>query len=200
MRLFLARPLARNYRKNLSATETNYGSLDTDKAVVVLANASWLLHRVAAEVRPLATPPQTPAGNAENPPEVAVTVGGNITVEEANKTAMELAKQDHKFVDGGARDWAAAIRKATGKTCSVATVENTRLWKETMKATGRGRTKGKTPKAVALTDNMKSVVGEGERHEVLQELIAQHGADYEPSPLDNDTPNSRRKTTHYKRL
>ncbi len=122
------------------------------------------------------------------------------TPEEANKTAMRLAKQDSAFVNGGAREWAAAIRKATGKTCSIATVKATRLWQETMKETGRGRSKGKSPKAVALTDAMESVVGEGERDEVLRKLIADHKANYEPSPLEDDPPTTHRKPRHYKRV
>ncbi len=120
-----------------------------------------------------------------------------ITADEANKAAMKLAKQDPAFVIGGVRDWAAAIRGATGKTCSIATIEATRLWRETMKVTGRGRTRGKAPKAVALTDNMESVVGEGGKDEVLKKLIAQQDADYEPSPIDDDPPAKRRKPKHF---
>jgi hypothetical protein len=132
-------------------------------------------------------------------PEQREGKGGSITVDEANKTAMKLAREDPAFVDGGARDWVKAIRKATGKTCSVATVQKTRLWIETMKATGRKRGKGKTPKAVTFTDGLKSVVGEGERHEILQGLIAEQGADYEPSPLDDPPADTRRKVRHRKR-
>jgi hypothetical protein len=74
-----------------------------------------------------------------------------------------------------------------------------------MKATGRGRTKGKAPKAVALTNDLESVVGEGERHEVLNKLIAEHDADYEPSPVDddpndNDPPATHRKRKPYRRV
>ena len=133
------------------------------------------------------------------PPKTAIR-GGNITVAEANKTAMELAKKHPAFVKGGAREWAVAIRKATGKTCSIATVGATRLWQKTMRTTGRGRTRGKAPKAVTLTDGLESVVGEGKRHEVLQGLIAEQEADFEPSPLDDDAPGQRRKTKHYKRV
>ncbi len=113
---------------------------------------------------------------------------------------MELAKKDPEFVNGGAWEWAAAIRKVTGKTCSISTVRATRLWQKTMAVTGRGRSKGKTPKAVALTDNMESVVGEGERQEVLQGLIAQQEADYEPSPLDDNPPATHQKPKQYKRV
>jgi hypothetical protein len=136
----------------------------------------------------------------DHPTTTLVAGGKGTTLDEANKTAMRLAKQDRAFVRGGAREWAAAIRMATGKTCSIPTVTNTPLWKATMKATGRGRSKGKIPKAVALTDNMESVVGQGERHEVLEGLIAQQKTDYEPSPLEDTPPAKRRKTKQYKRL
>ena len=65
-----------------------------------------------------------------------------ITVDEANVVAMKLAKQNVAFVHRGVRDWAASIRKATSKTCSIATVKATRLWQETMKATGRRTNEG----------------------------------------------------------
>jgi hypothetical protein len=132
--------------------------------------------------------------------QAARRAGGNITAGEANKAAMELAKQDPTFVKGGVRKWAAAIRKATGKTCSIATVKKTRLWEKMMAETGRGRSKGKTPKAVTLTNSLESVVGEGERDEVLQGLIAEHEADYEPSSVDDSPSATRRKVTHHKRV
>jgi hypothetical protein len=142
-------------------------------------------------------PPRTvgdPAGDGEK------RYSGNSTPDEANQTAIKLAKQDSAFVNGGAREWAAAIRKATDKTCSTSTVEDTPLWKATMKKTGRGRTRGKAPKAVTLTDGLESVTGEGERHEVLQGLIAQQKADYEPSPVDDDAPTKRQKPKQYKQV
>jgi hypothetical protein len=110
-----------------------------------------------------------------------------ITVDEANTVAMKLAKQDSEFVKGGVRKWAAAIQTATGKTCSVSTVQATRLWTETMKTTGRGKIKGGKPRAVAFSEKVEAVVGKGGRHEALNSLIAQQQADDEPSPLD-DSP------------
>jgi hypothetical protein len=112
---------------------------------------------------------------------------GNIitNVTEANRVAMKLAKQKQTFVSGTVREWAEAIRQATGKKCSIATVQATRLWQETMKTTGRGKTKGRKPKAVTFTKKMEAVAGEGSNHEVLKELIAQQQDDDEPSPLDS---------------
>jgi len=103
------------------------------------------------------------------------------------RKAMKLAKQDAGFVDGGIRQWAAEIKKATGKTCSTATVRNTRFWQVTMKETGRGRTKGKAPKAVSFTGSLEGVTGKGKEHQVLLDLMAEQKAD------DDDRPATPRK-------
>ncbi|HLA86227.1 MAG TPA: hypothetical protein VJL29_15675 [Thermoguttaceae bacterium] len=120
----------------------------------------------------------------------------SISRDEANQIAMRLAKQDAAFVNGGVRQWAAAIRKVSGKTCSTATVKATRLWQATMKETGRGRTKGKAPKAVALTEKVGAVIGESNRQEALENLRAQQEVDHEPSPLDD----TRQKVRHYRQV
>jgi hypothetical protein len=109
----------------------------------------------------------------------------SISREEANLAAMELARQNPAFVDGGVRDWAAAISVATGKTCSISTVMKTQMWTTTMQATGRGKTKGKAPKAISFSENMEAVIGRGDNQEVLNKLIADHNADNEPSPFDD---------------
>jgi hypothetical protein len=101
----------------------------------------------------------------------------SITVDEANAVAMKLAKQNPQFVHGRVRDWAAAIRKDSGKTCSTATVKKMPFWIRTMEITSRGRTKGKTPKAVGITDKLKSGIGTGSEHEVLEALIAEQAGD-----------------------
>jgi hypothetical protein len=118
----------------------------------------------------------------------------SCTRDEANAAAMKLAKADPQFVNGSVRKWAAAVRKATGTTCSTATVKLTRLWIRTMEISGRGRTKGKTPKAVALTGKVESVIGKGDKHQVLKDLIAEQTAD------DDDRPGTRRKPKQYKRV
>lgn len=125
---------------------------------------------------------------------------GSTTVTEANQTAISLAKRKPEFVHGGVRDWAAAIKRETGKTCSIATVKATPLWRNTMEQTGRGKTRGKTPKAVGFTGNMEAVVGTGKRDEILNGLIAQQEADYEPSPVDDDLPAMCRQPKIHKRV
>jgi len=113
-------------------------------------------------------------------------VRASITVDEANAAAMKLAKQDATFVSGTIRQWAARIKEAAGKTCSLPTVKATPLWQETMKRTGRGRAKGGRPKVVSLTSDLEAAIGDGDKHEVLNRLIAEHKADFEPSPVKSD--------------
>jgi len=124
---------------------------------------------------------------------------GAITVEEANQTAMRLAKKDLSFVNGGVREWAKRVREASGKTCSTATIHGTALWQKTMEARGRGRRKGGKAKAVSFTDSLEAVVGNGDPHEVLNRLTAEQGADFEPSPLEPDPPGKPRRVRCRKR-
>ncbi|HEY2416170.1 MAG TPA: hypothetical protein VGI40_28265 [Pirellulaceae bacterium] len=107
-----------------------------------------------------------------------------MSVAQANKKAMEIAKADRKFVTQPVRVWAERIK------CSVATVYKTRLWRETMKTTGRGRSRGPTPSAVSFTHKVEAAVGDGGKHSVLDELIEEHEKDFEPSPFD-PTPGRR---------
>jgi hypothetical protein len=69
-----------------------------------------------------------------------------------------------------------------------------------MEETGRGRRKGRRqsrPKAVSL---IESAAGEGERDEVLKRLTKEQVDDYEPSPLDEDSPNEPRRVRCRKRV
>jgi hypothetical protein len=123
-----------------------------------------------------------------------------ITVDEANAVAMDLAKQDARFVDDGIRQWAARIQEKAGKKCTEWTVGQTRLWLTTMETTGRGRRKGKRqsrPKAVSLNE---SAAGKGERDVVLKQLAQEQAADFEPSPLDDDPPDEPLRVRHRKRV
>ena len=45
-----------------------------------------------------------------------------------------------------------------------------------MEATGRGRTKGKTPKAVTLSLKLEESCGSGKRDDVLDKLVAEEEA------------------------
>src|SRR5262249_9592521 len=118
-----------------------------------------------------------------------------MTADEANQKAMELAKADRFFIQRSQREWAKLIG------CSVGLVAELPLWRETMKRTGRGR-KNRTPapKVVSLTSELEAVTGEGEQDGVLKKLLADHKADSEPSPLDDDPPDSPRKVRSRKRL
>jgi hypothetical protein len=110
------------------------------------------------------------------------------TVQEANCKAMELARADPAFVQRSLREWADAIG------CSHGLVTELPLWQETMRRTGRGRKdKSVAPKAVSLTKPLEAATGEGDKDDVLNQLIAQQEADKEPSPLEDDPPDSRPK-------
>lgn len=95
-----------------------------------------------------------------------------ISVLQADATARVLAAENAAFTDLTAREWAEKIREVTGKTCSLPTITSTSLWKETMAKTGRGRSKGKTPRAVGLTEKAESVIGDRRPGDVLEQLAA----------------------------
>jgi hypothetical protein len=123
-----------------------------------------------------------------------------ITVDEANAAAMKLAKQDAGFIQKGIREWAARIGKATDKQCSTKVVGNTPFWIKTMEETDRGREKGKRqsrPQAVSL---IEAATGAGERHEVLKRLTEEQEVDFEPSPLEEDSPDEPRRVHCRKRV
>jgi hypothetical protein len=114
-----------------------------------------------------------------------------MPLEQANAKAMQLAQADRLFVQRTIREWAKAIG------CSTGLVHDLPLWKETMKRTGRGRpVKTPAPKAISLTPLIEEVTGEGEREEMLNQLIAEQQADQEPSPLDDEPPGARPRNVH----
>jgi len=123
---------------------------------------------------------------------------GDDAVTEANKIAMELAEKDPNFVHGGVRKWVQKILERTGKKFSNSTVHKTALWQGTMKESNRGRTKGSTPKTVSLTPALEVATGEGERHEVLNRLIAEQQADSDLSPLEDDAPGKPRRVKQFR--
>ena len=67
-----------------------------------------------------------------------------------------------------------------------------------MKESNRGRTKGSTPKTVSLTPALEVATGEGERHEVLNRLIAEQQADSDLSPLEDDAPGKPRRVKQFR--
>lgn len=163
-----------NARQLEAALDSFYASIDPQVSVLRPGpdRALYLDRRIAelglvlGEVATLVTRSiRGPQGKRES-----------CTVPKANAAAMKLARKDPNFVAGGARDWAADIENATGKKCTTKIVLQTPFWIATMEETGRGRTRGKTPKAVALTGKLESVIGKGDKHQVLQDLIAERTA------------------------
>jgi len=115
-----------------------------------------------------------------------------MSVQQANTKAMKLADADPMFLTRPIRVWADKIG------CSISTAQKTKLWKETMRTTGRGRSRGSSPKVVSMTGELEATIGDGGRHEVLNELIAEQNRDFEPSPLHTVT--SRKMQRVHKRL
>jgi hypothetical protein len=113
-----------------------------------------------------------------------------MTVEEANKRAMRVFKQLGKaFFLLSEREQAKRIG------CHWQTWTKTKLYKRAQKIRNRAMrqpvNKTDAPaasKVVSLTSSLEAVLGEGDRHETLNQLIAEQAADSEPSPLDNDPP------------
>lgn len=113
-----------------------------------------------------------------------------MSKEEANERAIQLTEADPSFLDKSLREWAAAI------DCSEGLVVKLRLWKETMKRTGRGkRGRARVPKAVSLTRGLEATFegSKGDAPDELERLIEEQRADAEPSPLEDDPPSSKPK-------
>ncbi len=108
-----------------------------------------------------------------------------MSAREANAKALELADKDKEFVKRSQREWAEAIG------CSDGLVSKLPLWQKTMQLSGRRRKGRGTSKAVSFTKALENTIGE--QDDPLQGLIAEQEADYEPSPLEEDTPFSRPK-------
>lgn len=113
---------------------------------------------------------------------------------EANEKAMELAKADPNFAKNPSPTrWAKEIG------CSVGTVYNLSFFQVCQVRSGQGRGRG-SPNVVGFTDKLESTTGEGNKHEVLDRLIAEQDADSEPSPLEDDPPDAPQRVRHRKRL
>ncbi len=94
-----------------------------------------------------------------------------ITRAEADATVRELARKDATFPGGTSEQWAARIRRRTGKPCSKTFVLGLPFWKETMDETGRGRGKKRSRAAVSLSDRHLEVSHNKEQLTAPEELI-----------------------------
>jgi hypothetical protein len=115
-----------------------------------------------------------------------------MTVEQANRKAMLVARRMKKaFFLLSAREQARQIGchwQTWTKTTfyAKAQVGKARLTQPPRKDIG-------SPPVASLTGGLEAVAGEGDRDEVLKQLIAEQEADLEPSPLDADPPDCLRK-------
>jgi hypothetical protein len=121
-----------------------------------------------------------------------------MTRKQANEKAMELAKKMGKpfFV-------LSENEQARRIGCTWSTWSKTELYAQGRKkkdqlARQAQRQKGAgSPSTVSFTTDLEAVTGTGGRDEVLKQLLAEHKADNEPSPLDDTGP---RKVHSRKRL
>jgi hypothetical protein len=128
---------------------------------------------------------------------------GRMTVAEANEEAMRLAKGKGKsFLFLSERQQAKQIG------CSWETWTKTDFYKKAKekKASIAARiTKGDSSgsaRVVGLTTNLETTIGEGDRDEVLKQLISENQteANKDPSPLEDDPPDRPRRVRTRKRL
>jgi hypothetical protein len=119
-----------------------------------------------------------------------------MSVDRANEKAQRLAmKMRMAFFALSERQQAELIG------CSWKTWTKTPFYKKAKekRPAGLGR-KPASPKTASLTPKVEATTGEGDRDEVLQQLIEEQEADREPSPLESDPPNRPRQVHFRKRL
>ncbi len=117
-----------------------------------------------------------------------------MTVEQANKRAMQLAKQMKEgFFSLSEREQARRIG------CSWVTWGKTEFYAQAQKRRAR-QPRSPERKATSFTSHVEAVTGEGDRNEVLNQLIAEQEADSEPSPLEDDPPDSKPKKVRERKL
>jgi hypothetical protein len=117
---------------------------------------------------------------------------GRMTVDDANEKALKLARKLRLgFFALSERQQARQIG------CSWTTWQKTKFYKKAkVMRPGVKKSKPRSPKTESLTAGREEVIGEGERNEILEQLIAEAQADNEPSPLENRP----RKIHFYKKL
>jgi hypothetical protein len=139
-------------------------------------------------------PGSQPVGAAPGDPDEAPSrpdrPGGKMTVEDANRTAMVLAKKLQKGFFAMSETGQA---KLIG--CHLRTWRKTPFYRVAKKKRAKTNAPG-ARRAVTLTDALEAVAREGDKDDVLRRLIADQEADREPSPLEDDPPDSRPKTVH----
>jgi hypothetical protein len=161
------------------------------------ARERWLraleeLQAEAATAAAVTTDPPPTVGRAAGARGQATRKGRKMSAADANEEAKRLVAAGQLDPNAVSKVWADAIG------CSTGLVTRLPLWREMMKQTGRGRRDGtSTPQVVSLTSRVEAVAGQGDRNEVLEQLIAEQKSDDEGSPLDDG---SRKKVRVRKRL
>jgi hypothetical protein len=112
-----------------------------------------------------------------------------VSLDEANAAARVHLRRNPKLA---ARELAAKIGCSSGLVCKLPAWQAVEQKRKSLRGSKR-------PKAVRLPKN--GDIGEGRSNRaaqrdkdlVLNELIAEQNADYEPSPLEDDPPERRRR-------
>jgi hypothetical protein len=127
-----------------------------------------------------------------------------MKVKDANDEAMNLAGRNRK------QFFAKSIRgQAKEIGCHVRTWQRTEFFKAAVRNGQIIPPKERAPKTVSITKKLEEVTGVGEkdeiqkeasRRELMHKLIAEQGADFEPSPLSDDPPGAKRKVHTHKRI
>jgi len=121
--------------------------------------------------------------------------GKGMSVDEANENAMKRVKEFGEAFFSMSQN-----KQAELIGCHARTWKKTPLYQEALKQGKITTPKPKAAKAFSLTSEREAVTGEGNRDEILSQLIADQETDKEPSPLESDPPNHPRKIHSRKRL
>jgi hypothetical protein len=164
-----------------------------DFLTIAINLETWLVGKLANITNPRESPvavQEATAGAA--PPERATR---RMSVKDADNKARELAAASKsRFYGISDRKQARMIG------CSFATWKKTPFYPlatRNKRRPGINKSAGTAaPKVVSFTNKTQSQVGEGHRGEVLEQLIEDQEANFEPSPLANDQPDLKPMKVH----
>jgi hypothetical protein len=173
----------------------------SDKQIVIylekLIERKALTHttQTSPNPEPLMVQAKAPGEPSSSPSSTCNESNPRMSKTDANEKAKVLAKRyGRAFFQMSKRKQAELIG------CHCRTWAATDLYRSAVKKGLVSPSKTRSPKTVSFTSEQEKVTGEGERDEVLRQLLAECAADNEPSPLDHDPPGRSRKVHAHKRL
>jgi hypothetical protein len=123
----------------------------------------------------------TPKASSREPNEQR---GGSPLTRRPSKIELNVSARDYLASHPDAKR--AEVAKAIG--CGVRTLVKLPAWRAVSEERKKRR---KSPKVVSLTPRLQATQGQGQKDQVLHQLIEEQKADYEISPLDEDPPAER---------